>query len=205
MCMAQQETWTDLHHLCVAETMLAVPCCCLMFMTYIFKHCGLLILKIMSVQAHRNVERERVCMCLVCVSVGQTDNLWSNEGPLYLRSNEDPLYLWSNEGPLYLRSNEDPLYLRSNEDPLYLRSNEDPLYLWSNEDPLYLWSNEGLLYLWSNEGALYLQFWLNWQVRSKGHIDQLGSINCVSLCNRLSTQKSKRRFVIGARIKAKVC
>ena len=59
-----QETWTDLHHLCVAETVLAVPSCCFMFMTYIFRHCGLLILKIMSVQAHRNVER--VCMCLVC-------------------------------------------------------------------------------------------------------------------------------------------
>ena len=60
--------------MCVAETVLAVPCCHLMFMTYIFRHCGLLILKIMSVQVHRNVasERERVC---ACVSVGQTDNL----------------------------------------------------------------------------------------------------------------------------------
>ena len=68
MCTAQQETQTDLRHLCVAETVLAVPCYRLMFMTYIFRHCGLLILKIMSVQAHRNVERERVCvcMCLVC-------------------------------------------------------------------------------------------------------------------------------------------
>ena len=77
MCSAQQETWTDLHHLCVAETVLAVPCCRLMFMTYIFRHRGLLILKVMSVQAHRNVEREREreFMCLVCVSVGQTDNL----------------------------------------------------------------------------------------------------------------------------------
>ena len=74
-------------------------------------------------------------------------------------------------------------------------SNEDLLYLWSYEGPLYLWSNEGLLYLWSNEGVLYLQFLLNWQVRCKGHIDQLGSVNCVSLCNRLSTQKSKRRIV----------
>ena len=46
MCTAQQETWTDLHHLCVAETVLAVPCCRLMFMTYIFRYCGLLILKI---------------------------------------------------------------------------------------------------------------------------------------------------------------
>ena len=35
----------DLHHLCVAETLVAVPCHCLMFMTYIFRHCGLLILK----------------------------------------------------------------------------------------------------------------------------------------------------------------
>ena len=50
----------------MAETVLAVPCCHLMFMTYIFRHCGLLILKIISVQAHRNVERERACMCLVC-------------------------------------------------------------------------------------------------------------------------------------------
>ena len=65
MCTAQQETWADLHHLCVAETVLAVPCCRLMIMTYIFRHCGLLILKIISIQAHRNVER--VCVCLVCV------------------------------------------------------------------------------------------------------------------------------------------
>ena len=36
-------------------------------MTYIFRHCGLLILKIISLQAHRNIERECVCMCLVCV------------------------------------------------------------------------------------------------------------------------------------------
>ena len=69
MCTAQQETWTDLHHLCVAETVLAVSCCWLMFMTLIFRHRDLLILKIISVQAHRNRERERecVCMCLVCV------------------------------------------------------------------------------------------------------------------------------------------
>ena len=38
-----------------------------MFMTYIFRHCGLLILNIISIQAHRNVETERVCMCLVYV------------------------------------------------------------------------------------------------------------------------------------------
>ena len=38
-----------------------------MFMTYIFRHCGLLILKIISIQAHVNVERESVCVCLVCV------------------------------------------------------------------------------------------------------------------------------------------
>ena len=59
----------DLHHLCVAETVLAVPCCRLMFMTYIFRHCGLLILKIISNHAHRNTQRDRVCvcMCLVCV------------------------------------------------------------------------------------------------------------------------------------------
>ena len=38
-----------------------------MFMTYIFRHFGLLILKIISIQAHLNVERERVCVCLVCV------------------------------------------------------------------------------------------------------------------------------------------
>ena len=75
MSSAQLETWTDLHHLCVAETVLAVPCCRLMFMSYIFRRCGLLILKIMSVQVHRNVERERVYMRLVCVSVGQTDNI----------------------------------------------------------------------------------------------------------------------------------
>ena len=69
MYKAQQETWMDLHHLCVAETVLAVPCCRLMSMTYIFRHCGLLILKIISIQAHRNVARERecVCMCLVYV------------------------------------------------------------------------------------------------------------------------------------------
>ena len=36
-------------------------CCRLMFMTYIFRHCGLLILKIISIEAHRNVER--VCAC----------------------------------------------------------------------------------------------------------------------------------------------
>ena len=75
MCMAQQETWTDLHHLCVAETMLAVPCCCLMFMTYILRHCGLLILKIISIQAHRNRERESVCVHVLSVCVAQTDNL----------------------------------------------------------------------------------------------------------------------------------
>ena len=46
MCTAQQETWTDLQHLRVAETVLAVPCCRLMFMTYIFRYCGLQILKI---------------------------------------------------------------------------------------------------------------------------------------------------------------
>ena len=73
MCTAQQETWTDLHQLCVAETVLAVPCCCLLFMTYIFRHCGLLILKIISIQAHRN--RECVCACAWCVCVAQTDNL----------------------------------------------------------------------------------------------------------------------------------
>ena len=50
------------NHLCVAETVLAVPCCHLMFMTYIFRHCGLLILKIISIQAHRNTES-------VCVHV----------------------------------------------------------------------------------------------------------------------------------------
>ena len=44
MCMSQQETWMDLHHFCVAETLVAVPCWHLMFMT------------------------KRVCMCLcVCV------------------------------------------------------------------------------------------------------------------------------------------
>ena len=73
-----QETWTDLHHLCVAETLVAVPCCCLIFMTCIFRHCDLLILKIISVQAHRKKrwERERVhvldvCACAwyVCVRV----------------------------------------------------------------------------------------------------------------------------------------
>ena len=37
-----------------------------MFMTYIFRHCGLLIFKIISIQAHRNVQREKVCVC-VCV------------------------------------------------------------------------------------------------------------------------------------------
>ena len=73
MCTLQQETWTDLHHLCVAETVLAVPCCRLMFMTYIFRHCGLLILKIISVQAHRN--RESVCVCACALCVAQTDNL----------------------------------------------------------------------------------------------------------------------------------
>ena len=51
-------------NVCVAETMLAVPCCHLMFMTYTFRHCGLLILKILSIQAHRNVERERMCVCM---------------------------------------------------------------------------------------------------------------------------------------------
>ena len=65
----------DLHHLCVAETVLAVPCCRLMFMTYIFRHCGLLILKIISIQAHRNVERESVCVHVLSVCVAQTDNL----------------------------------------------------------------------------------------------------------------------------------
>ena len=64
MCTAQQETGTDLHHLCVAETVLAVPCCRHMFMTYIFRYCGLLILKI--IQAHRNREKVCVCMCFVC-------------------------------------------------------------------------------------------------------------------------------------------
>ena len=40
-----------------------------MFMTYIFRHCGLLILKIISIQAHRNREREkeRVCVHVLCV------------------------------------------------------------------------------------------------------------------------------------------
>ena len=77
MYKAQQETWMDLHHLSVAETVLAVPCCRLMSMTYIFRHCGLLILKIISVQAHRNVEREResVCVHVFSVCVAQTDNL----------------------------------------------------------------------------------------------------------------------------------
>ena len=44
-----------------------MPCCRLMFMTYIFRHCGLLILKIISIQAHRNVEREcvHVLMCVL--------------------------------------------------------------------------------------------------------------------------------------------
>ena len=65
MCTAQQETWTDLHHLCVAETVLAVPCCRLMIMTYIFRHCGLQILKIISIQMHRN--RERVCVHVLSV------------------------------------------------------------------------------------------------------------------------------------------
>ena len=78
MCTAQQETWTDLHHLCVAETVLAVPCCRLMFMTYIFRHCGLLILKIISIQAHRNRERESVYVHVLCVCVAQTDNLVLN-------------------------------------------------------------------------------------------------------------------------------
>ena len=73
MCTAQWETWTDRHHLYVAETVLAVPCCRLMFMTYIFRYCGLLILKIISIQAHVNVERESVCVLSVCVT--QTDNL----------------------------------------------------------------------------------------------------------------------------------
>ena len=68
MYTAQQETWTDLHHLCVAETLVAVPCRHLMFMIYIFRHCGLLILKIISIQAHRNVGRESVHVC-VCVCV----------------------------------------------------------------------------------------------------------------------------------------
>ena len=77
VCAAQQETWTDLHHLCVAETVLTVPCCRLMFMTYIFRHCGGLILKIISVQAHINVQREResVCMHVLSVCVAQTNNL----------------------------------------------------------------------------------------------------------------------------------
>ena len=39
MCTAQQETWTDLHHLCVAETVLAVPCCrlmsCFLWLTFL--------------------------------------------------------------------------------------------------------------------------------------------------------------------------
>ena len=35
----------------------------MLFMTYIFRHCGLLILKIASIQAQRNVERESVCAC----------------------------------------------------------------------------------------------------------------------------------------------
>ena len=38
-----------------------------MFMTYIFRHRGLLILKIISIQVHRNTQRECMCMCLVCV------------------------------------------------------------------------------------------------------------------------------------------
>ena len=46
----------------MAETVLAVPCCRLMFMTYIFRHCGFQILKIISIQAHRDVERECVCV-----------------------------------------------------------------------------------------------------------------------------------------------
>ena len=53
--------------MCVAETVLAVPCCRLMFMTYIFRHCGLLILKIISIQAHRNTESVRVHVLSVCV------------------------------------------------------------------------------------------------------------------------------------------
>ena len=53
--------------MCVAETVLAVPCCRLMFMTYVFRHCGLLILKIISIQAHRNTESECVCVHVLCV------------------------------------------------------------------------------------------------------------------------------------------
>ena len=61
----------------MVETLVAVPCCRLMFMTYIFRHCGLLILKIISIQADRNVEREgaHVLGMCVCVCVGQTDYL----------------------------------------------------------------------------------------------------------------------------------
>ena len=67
--ITQRETWKDLHHSCVAETLVAVPCCCLIFMTCIFRHCDLLILKIISVQAHRNFGKEKECMCLMCVHV----------------------------------------------------------------------------------------------------------------------------------------
>ena len=45
----------DLHRstpLSVAETLVAVPCCHLIFMPYIFRHCDRLILKIISIQAH---------------------------------------------------------------------------------------------------------------------------------------------------------
>ena len=38
-----------------------------MFMTYIFRHCGLLILKMISIQAHRNTESVCVHVLSVCV------------------------------------------------------------------------------------------------------------------------------------------
>ena len=60
----------DMHRstsLSVAETYLVVVLCFhLTFIPYIFRHCGLLILKVISIQAHRNVERECACAWCVC-------------------------------------------------------------------------------------------------------------------------------------------
>ena len=84
MCMVQQETWMDLHHPCVADTLVVVPCCRLIFMTYIFRHCDFLSLNIISILAHRNIERECVRTC-----VWQTDYLvyihnWERKNTLHL-------------------------------------------------------------------------------------------------------------------------
>ena len=63
MCTAQQETWTDLHHWCVAETLLAVTLC--LWLTFL----GTVVFRFWKLYQFKLIEtlRESVCLCLVCV------------------------------------------------------------------------------------------------------------------------------------------